>query len=85
MYDLIIKRQAQKKLKTLPPGARAKIVGQIKILGIDPEDLRLDVKKMQGGTGYRLRIGQWRVLFERDDEIKIISIEKVGARGDVYK
>lgn len=34
---------------------------------------------------HRLRVGQWRVIFERDDEVKIIAIEKIKPRGDVYK
>jgi mRNA interferase RelE/StbE len=40
---------------------------------------------MQGETGYRMRTGQWRVIFERDDLVKVISIEKIGSRVDVYK
>ena len=51
------------------------------MLGNNPDDNRLDVKKMQGKEGYRLRVGQWRVIFDKDDEVRIISIEKVGARG----
>lgn len=54
MYKLFIKRQAKRKLQVLPVTARTKIVGQIHILGNDPDDQRLD-------------------------------IEKIGARGDVYK
>lgn len=85
MYNLVIKRQAKKKLQSLRGAIKIKIAGSIQMLGLDPDDERLDVKKMQGHSGYRLRVGQWRVIFERDDMVKIISIEKIGARGDVYK
>lgn len=85
MYNIIIRRQAQKKLKALAASTRAKIAGQIKIMGLDPDDERLDIKKLKGKSGFRLRIGQWRVIFEKDDAVKIISIERIGARGDVYK
>lgn len=85
MYKVIIKRQAKKKLQSLPPRIRTRVAEQILILGYNPNDDRLDIKKMQGEPGFRLRIGQWRVIFERDDAVKIISIEKIGARGDVYK
>lgn len=85
MYNVIIHKQAQKKLKSLAASTRAKIAGQIQMLGLDPGDQRLDIKKMKGKQGYRLRIGQWRVLFDRDDEVKIIAVERIGARGDVYK
>ncbi|MFI4919436.1 MAG: type II toxin-antitoxin system RelE/ParE family toxin, partial [Legionellales bacterium] len=42
-------------------------------------------KKLQGESYFRLRVGQWRVIFDRTDELKIISIEKIKSRGDVYK
>ncbi len=85
MYNILIGRQARKKLKSLPTPIIANIVGQINMLGLDPDDERLDIKKMQGKPGYRMRVGQWRVIFERDDMVKVISIEKIGSRGDVYK
>lgn len=85
-YDVIIKRQAKKKLQSLPLRQRARIAEQIVQLGRNPDATTLDIKKMVGQVGtYRLRIGDWRVVFERQDDIKIIAIEKIGARGDVYK
>jgi mRNA interferase RelE/StbE len=44
-----------------------------------------DIKKLQGEPYFRLRVGKWRIIFDRDDEIKIIAIEKIKSRGDVYK
>ena len=85
MYRILIKRQAKKKLQSLTPSMRAKMAGFISMLGIDPDDARLSVKKLHGKAAFRLRVGQWRLIFERDDVIKVISIEKIGAWGDVYK
>ena len=42
-----------------------------------------NIKKLQGRSGYRLKIGKYRVIF--DDDGRIIFIEKIGDRGDVYK
>lgn len=42
-----------------------------------------DVKKLQGASGYRLRVGDFRVLFDRDGNI--IFIIKIGNRGQIYK
>jgi len=55
------------------------------LLGKNPDNSQLDITKLKGASGYRIRVGQWRVIYDRDDVIKIISIEKIGARGDVYK
>ena len=42
-----------------------------------------DIKKLQGRSGYRLRVGKYRIIF--DDNGCIIFIEKIDNRGDVYK
>jgi len=53
---------------------------------LNPDDKELDVKKLEGEEGlFRLRVGGWRVIFDRQDELKIIAIEKIKPRGDAYK
>jgi mRNA interferase RelE/StbE len=53
---------------------------------LNPNDEKLDVKKLEGMEGlFRLRVGGWRVIFDRQDELKIIAIEKIRPRGDAYK
>lgn len=42
-----------------------------------------DVKKLQGECGYRLRVGDFRIIFDKDGNI--IYIEKIDNRGQVYK
>ena len=84
-YKLVIKKQAKKKLAGLPAALRARIAEKITWLGQNPDDPRLDVKNLAGRPHYRLRVGDWRIIFDRDDCIKIISIEALKPRGDVYK
>ena len=55
------------------------------MLGQDPDNVSLDIKKLQGEPYFRLRVGQWRIIFDRDNEVKIISIEKIKPRGGAYK
>ena len=85
MYEIRIRKQAQKKLQSLPKKARVRVVEKISRLGVNPDDDTLDVKKLTGEPHYRLRVGDWRIIFDRDDEVKIIAIEKIKSRGDVYK
>jgi len=47
--------------------------------------VQLDIKKLEGEPCFRLRVGNWRVIFERHDNVKIIAIEKIKPRGDAYK
>ncbi len=84
-YTIIIKKQAKKKLQSLPYFERTRIAEKIEFLGYNPDDPTLDIKKLIGHPYFRLRVGDWRVIFDRQDKIKIIAIEKLASRGDIYK
>jgi mRNA interferase RelE/StbE len=84
-YKLLIKRQAQRKLQSLTRSERNRITEKIMILSENFEDLSLDVKPLEGQLYYRLRVGNWRIIFDRNEGLKIISIEKIKSRGDAYK
>ena len=84
-YTVVIRRQAQKKLQSLSRPDRARIAENIYQLGLNPDDPALDVKRLQGEPYYRLRVGDWRVIFDRQDAVKIIAIERIKPRGDAYK
>ena len=84
-YALVIKQQAKKKLQSLSRVERVKIAEHIQLLGLNPDDPALDIKKLVGEPYFRMRIGNWRVIFDRQDEVRIIAIEKIKPRGDAYK
>lgn len=84
-YTVVIRRQAQKKLQSLSRPERNRIAEKIHQLGIDPDDAALDVKRLQGEPFFRLRVGDWRVIFDRQDALRIIAIERIKPRGDAYK
>lgn len=44
-----------------------------------------DIKKLKGVELYRLRVGDYRIIYRIEEEIKIITIENIDNRGDVYK
>lgn len=84
-YKLLIKKEAKKTLKNLIRIDRHRITEKIILLGINPNSASLDIKPLAGSNYYRLRVGKWRIIFDRDDDIKIIAIEKIKPRGDAYK
>jgi mRNA interferase RelE/StbE len=84
-YALVIKQQAKKKLQSLSRVERVRIAECIQLLGLNPDDPMLDIKKLVGEPYYRMRVGSWRVIFDRQDEVRIIAIEKIKPRGDAYK
>ena len=85
MHTLKYRRQARNYLARLPRKSKSAIVDQLRQLAADPDDSTLDVDVLQGKKGYRLRIGQYRVLYVREDNQLIIEVVKIRPRGDVYK
>lgn len=87
MYQVSIKRKAAKVLRALQAKQRERIAESIQQLGFNPDNEALDVKPLKNHeiAQYRLRVGQYRVLFDRDDHLKIIAIERIGHRKDVYQ
>jgi mRNA interferase RelE/StbE len=84
-YTIVIKRQAKRKLQSLPRNERNRIAEKINQLGLNPDSPALDVNRLEGEPYYRLRVGGWRVIFDRQDAVKIIAIERIKPRGDAYK
>ena len=84
-YNLLIRSQAKKKLQSLPKMDRFRIAEKLEQLGRNPDDSSLDIKKLEGEPYFRLRVGNWRVIYERHDVVRIITIEKIKPRGDAYK
>lgn len=44
-----------------------------------------DIKKLKGYNLYRLRVGDYRIIYAIDNGIHLINIENIDNRGDVYK
>ena len=84
-YTVTIRRQAQKKLQSLPRNERIRLAEKINQLGQNPDDAGLDTKRLAGTPLYRLRVGDWRIIYDRQDAVKVIAIEKIKPRGDAYK
>ena len=84
-YAVRIRRQAQKKLQSLPRNERLRLAEKINQLSHNPDDPALDIKPLAGVPLHRLRVGDWRIIYDRQDDVHIISIEKIKPRGDVYK
>jgi mRNA interferase RelE/StbE len=86
-YQVIVTRRAQKQLLKLSYRISERIAEQIGVLGNNPDDPSLDVKKLTNDpeAELRLRVGNYRVKFNRDNEIRIVEIVRVGHRKEIYK
>jgi mRNA interferase RelE/StbE len=85
VYQLKYRRRARNYLARLPFKIKSRIVDQLHELQKNPDDPTLDVDKLKGESGYRLRVGQYRIIYSRYDEKLIIEVIRIRPRGDIYK
>lgn len=82
-YRIVIKRSAAKEIERVPKSHRQRIVSKIQELARQPRPL--GVKKLSGEEKYRIRQGEYRILYKIDDSIITITVVKVGNTKDVYR
>jgi mRNA interferase RelE/StbE len=83
-YEVEFSRGAKKQFRKLPIDVQQRIQTKINELAIEPRPN--GVKKLQGDdNSYRVRVGDYRVVYELDDDVLIITVIKVGHRSDIYK
>jgi mRNA interferase RelE/StbE len=82
-YRLLIKPSAARELETVPHKDRRRIVARIQRLASEPRSV--GAEKLSGHEKYRLRQGNYRILFSIDDAELTVLIVKIGHRRDVYR
>ena len=85
MYKLTYRRQARNYLARLPLKIKSAIVDKIHQLATNPDSPSLDIDILKGREGFRLKVGQYRIIYTRQDDRLTIEIVKIRPRGDVYK
>ena len=75
--------RALKNLRHLPANDRQRLAGKIMQLATEPQTLTNNIKRLQGWPGFRLRVGDYRVIFEISDDV--LSIIDVDVRGNIYE
>lgn len=82
-YTISILRRAQKELGGLPAQAYERIRDSILALAQDPRPP--GCVKLTNREGWRIRVGDYRVIYEIDDKQKIVTILSIGHRRDIYR
>lgn len=84
MYELRYARRTRRDLRKIDRQHRVRIKKAIESLSEDPRKKSRYLRR-HPLCDYCLRIGDYRVFFDLDDERKIVKILKVGHRRDVYR
>lgn len=83
-YELRITRSAAKELGAVGQNRdRTRIVDRIRHLAEEPRPRGCE--KLSGSDRYRVRQGNYRILYSIDDDASIVTVVKIGHRRDVYR
>ena len=82
-YRLVIRRSAGKEIEALPLKDRRRVVTKIHGLAENPRPAGCE--KLSGEEKYRVRQGDFRILYEIVDHELIVTVVKVGHRREVYR
>ena len=88
MWRLEFKKQPEKFLAKLDDESRKRILTALYKLSEMPYNRKdLDIKRLKGShlVKWRLRVGDWRIIYSLDEGRLIIEIIEIGTRGDIYK
>lgn len=82
-YTITLKRSAERELDELSDEIFTRITDLIQELELDPR--RPGSKKLRGSNSYRVRVGDYRIIYTIDDRLEIVEIVAIGHRRDIYR
>ena len=82
MYKLIYSQKAAKQLEKLDRNIQERILHALERLRLRPESC--DIKKLVGTDGYRMRVGDYRIIFDMEKEKMLVFVLKMGHRKNIY-
>jgi mRNA interferase RelE/StbE len=82
-YKIVFKQSVAKDLRPIPNKDVQSILKRIEQLEHDPRPPGSE--KLTGAEKYRIRQGNYRILYTVDDELVIVTIVKIGHRRDIYQ
>ena len=78
-------KRALRSLMSAPANIWKRIREEVALLAENPTALENNITKLHGREGYRLRVGDWRVIYEWQDGCAVILVvHDVGPRGRIY-
>ena len=84
MYSVVTSKGFRKRLVGLPADWQRRILKKIEIIAQAPYASHANVTKLQGREGYRLRVGDWRILYDLEDNELIMLVLEMDTRGGIY-
>ncbi|HET7153562.1 MAG TPA: type II toxin-antitoxin system RelE/ParE family toxin [Candidatus Kapabacteria bacterium] len=84
MYSILLEHTAEKDLRRLPEHTHGRVIASIKKLSSNPRPP--GSRKLTGSKNdWRIRVGEYRIVYEISDEIRVVRINRVRHRSEVYR
>jgi mRNA interferase RelE/StbE len=85
MFLIEYSKAARRSLKAMPRNTARLILEKIEALAADPMAPNNNVRKLTNHPGYRLRVGDWRIVYIVHEQALLIAVVRIAPRGDVYQ
>ena len=83
-FAVEVKPSARKELEALPDNLLARVIRKLEALGLNPRPA--GCKKLKGYKDqWRIRVGDWRVVYIIDDTAEVVSVTRIAHRREVYE
>jgi mRNA interferase RelE/StbE len=83
-YSIVFARSARKELQGLDPPIALRLLKRIETLAKDPRPA--GVVKLEGATDlWRIRVGEWRVVYRIDNRVRLVDITSIGHRREAIR
>jgi mRNA interferase RelE/StbE len=82
-YDLVVKKSAERELRTLPKQDLRHVTERLQRLSNNPRPSGCE--KLSAHDQYRVRQGDYRIVYAIDDAARVVTIVKIGHRREVYR
>lgn len=82
-YRIEVRPAALRALRKVDPQVRSRVEGAIALLAEDPRPPAS--RPLRGRPGYRVRVGDYRIIYTINDDVLLIVVVTLGHRRDVYR
>ena len=84
MYEVVVERSAEKDLKRLSSEVRPRVASALRSLAANP---RPPASRKLAGTkhDWRMRVGDYRIIYEIADVIRVVRVQRIRHRREVYR
>jgi Cytotoxic translational repressor of toxin-antitoxin stability system len=82
-YTIRLEKAAERQLEKLPPEILSRVSQQL--INLEQNPRQSNIKKLSGIEGYRIRVGDYHILFTIDDKSREVRVYRVKHRREVYQ